>query len=1079
MPRAGRSSGSAFGSGGFSDPFSDSDQGRVYTPPSGGAPGGDSGLTPGGFGVDVTSPGAFVASMEQNAQESEDFIAGLGAALFGKDNDSMFGGLPVAGDLGRFAGDNPIVSTLYKTPGAAADVVGGSLERVTLGSPDLTTGYDELPGDIRAEFDKKIAELPEAANHFRYEALKANAERQQLIEPKLHPTIDIPRGSLADSVSWFLGDILGGAQRDIERRIAGAGKASGMNRLQEIEAIAAGGVPTGILGTGLFAGDRRLTEVEQIAYEKWRGGDWSADQALTFLSVSGSGLSRDKALEIAGQIATDPLTVGSLGAAGLARLGVTGARLAAREAATAQRLLAGGGRLSSTEVGTDLVRLLSKPYQAIQHNALGTAAKATRYIIDPLHAIGQKRVAQEALVDIASEATPRAVAAAYGEANHLNVLSYARGIGRNGELYDMVTEDIATYGANVARRVLAEQHQAGMLAQGLGYDLLQSVPGDIIDDLARGAPKGFTTYLRDEVAKHRVLVWDEAAKSNLARRMSSMYTFKPADEYLADIARMNPDELGLLHAATYGRATKNLLNALGQSAGVYTGELPLNRLVLLNRDTLTTLGAHGILDRIRGAATTEAAVAEMKAAQELYPELRYISIDTTNPARSVERFTAWLENRLADGIMPAQVTADELATLPPQLQHLADQIGEAWTLGFRPEDHLLWGLEFDLDGTYRAATVPWVDHVADAVPAFRAGRVLSTNIAGQPIVGAIARRAAKPLDYIEAGRRTMTAKVSSAAITEGARARFVASAVGKSGMTDREARAVFRGIVDVAQLQKTTARGLTETNMWQQSRHLIPQRMRLQGFGKRELMALVLDAYEGDLRFVGLTQKFTGRAKKLLQPLGGNVAGYISETLYPTVKFRLNPIFQLQERIEPIVLNAQRGVHYALGNKLTEADRLTEGILQRLVDTSVVRAGDIDQLEFSAMALFGDEAKQVLTGHVARDFWNTLSDVQGVKRLNLLRTFQRGLGGKLRTVWERNGARHLGRHPQRILGQGRPSCQRRRGSGPLLVRADALERGQRQPPDRAGSPGGRFRRGDQHCGLAHAGHPRRAAPAGA
>jgi len=1001
MPRAGRSSVGALSSGGgFSDPFSDQQQGRVYTPPTGGGSSGDSGFTPGGFGVDVTSPGAFVASMQQNTQEGEDFVAGLGAALFGQDNDSMFGGLPVVGDLGRFVGDNPVVSTLYKVPGAAADAIGGGLERVSIG--DNTDQYNQLPPDIRAEFDKKIAELPEAANHFRFDALRANAERQQLVEPNAFPTFQIPPGSLADGVGWLLGDLLGAPQRLTERAIAGAGKVSGMNRLQEIDAIARGGVPTGVLGTGLFAGDRNLTEVEQITYEKWRSGEWSADQAFDFLAASGSGLSRDQALQIAGTFATDPTIALSLGAAGLARLGVTGARLAAKEAATAQRLLAGGGRLSRTEVGTDLVRLLSKPYVGIQNTALGTAAKATRYIIDPLHAIGQQRVAQEALVDIASEATPRAVASAYGEANHLNVLHYAREVGERGELYDMLTEDIATYGANVARRVLAEQHQAAMLANGLGYDLLQSLPGDIVDDLAQGAPKGFAGYIKDEVAKHRVLVWDEAAKSNLARRLEAMYAFKSADEYLADISKMNPDELGLLHAATYGRATKNLLNALGQAAGVYTGDLPLNRLVLLNRDTLTTLGAHGILDRIKGAATMEAALAEMKAAQELYPELRYVSIDAMNPARSVERFAAWLDNRLADGIMPAQVTTDELASLPEPLRQLADQIGGAWTLGFRPEDHLLWGLEFNLDGTYRAATVPWVDHVADAVPAFRAGRVLSTNLAGQPIVGAIARKAAKPLDYIEAGRRTMTAKVSSAAITEGARARFVASAVGKAGMTEQEARAVFQGIVDVAQLQKTTARGLTETNMWEQARHLVPQRMRLTGFGKRELMALVLDAYEGDLRFVGLTQKFTGRAKKLLQPLGGNVAGYIAENLYPTVKFRLNPIFQLQERIEPIVLNAQRGVHFAFGNKLSEADRLTEGILQRMVDTSIVRAGDIDQLEFSAMALFGDEAKQVLTGHVARDYWNTISDVQGVKRLNMLRTFQKGLGSKLRTVWERN-----------------------------------------------------------------------------
>ena len=1001
MPRAGYSSGGGFSSsGGFSDPFSEHGSGSVYSPGGGGDGGSSSGVTPGGFGVDVTSPGAFVASMKQNSVEAGDFIGGLGEALFGKKN-SLLGGIPVVGDIGRGLGANPISEAIYKVPGGAADLAVGALQKVNLGYEDLTPKYDALPADIKAQFDKQIAENPDAANHYRYEALKAYNEQQQLVNPKLIPNLDVPRGSVADSVDWLLGSVLGGGQKLVERGIAGATKASGMNRLQEIEAIANGGVSTGILGTGLFAGDKRLSEPEQIALAKWKGGEWTEGQALDFLAASSAGLSHDKALQLAGTFATDPTVVGSLGAAGLAKLGLTGARLLAAEGATGAKLLAGSGRLASTERGTELVRLLSKPYVAIQDTSLGRAAKIGRYIIDPLHGIGQNKAVSEALVDIASDAAPRAIAAAYGEANHLNMLRYARSVGSKGELYDMLTEDIATYGSNVTRRILAQQHQAGMLAQGLGYDLLQTVPGDMIEDLAKNAPKGFEQYVKDEAAKFRILNWDDAAKSNLADRMAAMYGFKTAPEYLADITKMNPDELGLLHAATYGRATKNLLNALGKSASLYGGSVPLSRMVLLNRDTLTTIGAQGILDRLGAAANTADAVAEVRAAQELYPELRYITIDGANPTRSVERFTAWLQGRLDKGVMPAQITADELAKMPEPLAELGAQMKDAWTLGFRPEDQHLWGLEHNLDGTYRAASAPWVDHVADATPAFRAGSVLKLNIAGQPIIGGIARAASKPLDYIEAGARTMKAKVTSASITEGARTRFIARASGKSGMTDAEARSVFQGILDVAQTQGTTARGLREVDMWREVQHLVPQRLRIsRAYGKRELMADVLDAYEGDLRFVGLTQKLTGRAKKLLQPLGGNLAGHIAEDLYPTVKFRLNPIFQVQERIEPIVLNAQRGVNFVLGNKLSETDRLTQAILQRMVDTSIVRAGDIDQIEFSAMALFGDEAKQVLTGHVLKDWWNTLSDVQGVKRVNMLRTFQKGLGAKLRATWE-------------------------------------------------------------------------------
>ncbi|HET7070158.1 MAG TPA: hypothetical protein VFI40_04995, partial [Nocardioides sp.] len=922
----------------------------------------------------------------------------------------IVGGVPILGDLGRFAGDNPLVSTLYKVPGVAADIVGGAAEHVTLGWQDLSPQYDALPDTYKERFDPQIAQNPDIANHLRYQALVAYKQDQQLDHPTLNPTIDIPRGSLADTVGWFFGDVLGSGQKLVERGIAGvSGRQGPGTQLDKIMAVGAGHAVW-------TSDDPGLTPVERVVYDKYGSGEWTANEALDFLANNGAGLSHNKALEIAGTFATDPTVVGSLGAGALAKLGLTGATLAAREGATGARLLAGAGRVSGTERGTELIRLLSKPYVAIQDTSLGRAAKIIRTTIDPLHAIGGHRAVGEALVDIESEALPRAVAAAYGEANHLNVLRYGRSVGSRGELYDMLTEDIATYGDNVGRRLLAEQQQAAALVNGLGANLLESVPGDIIDDLVKNAPKGIEQYVKDETAKFRILHWDEASIRNLADRMSAMYGFKTADEYAADLAKMNPDELGLLHAATYGRATKNLLDALGKSAGLYEGKVPLSRLVLLNRDTLTTLGAQGILDQLEeaGGALSQAAKdagftsqldvqrALIRDAQERYPELRYITIDGANPARSIERFVTWLSGRVESGAMPAQITADELAKFPTPLQDLADQMHEAWTLGFRPEDEHLWGLEYNLDGTYRAATVPWVDHVAQSTPAFRAGRILSMNIAGQPLIGGVLRAVSKPVDYIEAGARTMRAKVTSASITEAARTRFVAKAVGKSGMTEHEARTVFQGILDAAQVQKTTARGLTETNMWEQARHLVPQRMRLAGFGKRELMGLVLDAYEGDLRFVGLTQKLTGRAKKLLQPLGGNLAGYVAENLYPTVKYRLNSVFQTQERIEPIVLNAQRGVDFALGNKMNEADRLAEGIRNRLVETSIVRAADVDQIEFSAAALFGDEAKRVLTGRVLRDAWNTLSDVQGVKRVNLLRTLQHGLGADLRSVFEHN-----------------------------------------------------------------------------
>ena len=109
--------------------------------------------------------------------------------------------------------------------------------------------------------------------------------------------------------------------------------------------------------------------------------------------------------------------------------------------------------------------------------------------------------------------------------------------------------------------------------------------------------------------------------------------------------------------------------------------------------------------------------------------------------------------------------------------------------------------------------------------------------------------------------------------------------------------------------------------------------------------------------------------------------------------------------MEPWVLNAQRGVSFATGIKMSEADRITEGLLQKMTDNSLVRQADLDQFEYSSEVLFGGLLKKTAATpgtqlNRIQSMARSVTEVQGMKRLNMLRTFRKGLGKELRNSWE-------------------------------------------------------------------------------
>ena len=826
-----------------------------------------------------------------------------------------------------------------------------------------------------------------------------------------------------------------------------------------------------------------LNDVEALVYAKLKNGDWTRDDAADFLATKGQAFGHSALENLAGAIVLDPLNLATLGSVTAAKVGAKGlvmaqrlsaaqAKLASvgrtmREAQDAVRVARVGGRgaenlsaarkalrlaeeqfeiaetsakafrayhssgtsirrinvLARAVEGSEKVgeafRYAGKLYGGLEGTNIGRAAKATRLLIDPMHAIDMRMPGVARALDIYAESVPRSVIDTLGVHHYKGILDDALKLDPTRAMHDQIALDLGVASANLARDGVIDLYRSGQMAANLGEDLMKTLPGDVIDVAIQSTKhRDLEKWLRYS-ALERVLIerWDDIAHRTLARQLEQVYHTRTAEEWMVAFKKMSKETKSLLKFASYGATNRALLNFTANITPAAAAALRFNpnRMVLIARGTLTRLGGEAILTKLsKPKLSLKKKLALIEEVQELYPALRYVSIDPANLERSVDRFIEHL--KLTLDRLPMQLTADEFAALGDEGATLKGIIGE-YSIGFRPEDRFLWGLEREAGtGLYRTVSGAWTDHVADGAVAYRPAAALRTNIAGNPIVDLpVVGGVVRAIDHIDSAARLMKTQVSSAMVHEAARKRFLARATmqfEEHGVTERVAQDWFERLTEYTREHPgySGPRGMGGDELYRaiKEKNLIPQPL-LNGeriLNPDDVMRLVLEAYDGDLRYLGLTQKFSGRVKRyVFETTGSNLAGQIAEHAWPTLKFRYNPIFQLQEKIEPWVLNAQRGVSFATGVTMSDADRLTERLLQKMTDLSLVRQADLDQFEYGAAILLGKGLGKTASAQGTRlnaiqRMGESLTEVQGMKRLNMLRTFRKGLGKELRAGWE-------------------------------------------------------------------------------
>ena len=827
----------------------------------------------------------------------------------------------------------------------------------------------------------------------------------------------------------------------------------------------------GLAGTGLLAGDptQGLNTVEQIVYNKIKGHEWTDSQAMDFLASHGSGYSHSAIANIAGEVALDPQILLTAGTLGLGRLGVatgkitsaiegaqkavdtiTQARDAARVAGESAKMVSLGndlqdaknalkiaqtaayrvgrpasklnvlGKLGESKRVTDGLRLMAKTYEPLQQLHVDKAYKAAKLLVDPLGSMSLHNPFRSQMVDLMTETGTRAVIGGLGDVAHAQVVSKLIGAteGASAPVANMFSRNIGTYAANVIRRVIANDQRAGALAAGMGSSLVREGIDQTIDAALHNSPRDFLRLITEESNRFRQFSWNEQDLVNLSHRMEQTYGFKEAEDWLKWLksSSLSSDELNFLHASSYGGMTERLVNGVAEATKVAkaAGDTELaklySRLVLMNRKTLTDVGAQGIIDQIKNATTAEDRISVIKSAQDLYPELANFTVDTSDLEGSATRFAEQLQRRIPH--MHTQMLNKQLDKLPEDLKALHSD--EVYTLAFSPTDDLKWGLERSNDAAGRYAPVGpvWVDHIAPGDMAVGTMQLAATNILGQTLP--VVRPLAKALDYIDAGARIMLRSISGRMVAETAKARFVETAskqYGDVGITPDVAKKINQLFDKAIRDQDIVVRptGYSTHTIWQIAKEAIPVGVSEAEFGPRDLLNLMLRAYEGDVRWVGLTQKFSSRVKRVLS-LGGNSANVLAEQAYPTLKYRINAIFQAQEKLEPWILNAWRGITPAgRAGVLTEADKETAVLLDRLMQHSFIFNADHDIAEYGAEILNGKTIQQMARraegrlGRVSKTLgvdWEELRNVKGVKQVNLLRTYRKGIGAEVRKAWE-------------------------------------------------------------------------------
>ncbi len=336
---------------------------------------------------------------------------------------------------------------------------------------------------------------------------------------------------------------------------------------------------------------------------------------------------------------------------------------------------------------------------------------------------------------------------------------------------------------------------------------------------------------------------------------------------------LSEDELSLLDFQHYGAVTKDLIAARG-AAAAEGGFDQVDRVTFIGPRQLTRQTLKDLDKAVRkGQATLVRGMVERF--DDLY---RIFDLEQTD-----ELLLKQLRDTIDQLVDHTPQALTDIDQLPTALREWAGKYGAmGYHLGLRPDDDTLMRPLTDKAGRIVGVN-PWVDLVDE-------------------------KTARQTITRLKVMQRGMFNHISGSSVVRDAQHRFIRMGAERYGLPETALEGLFSKVMKTASHAETTPRGLSHTEMYRAALDTrLPKGMRGR-MTERDFAELVLEAHEGSLSKVGLTQKFTGKVKSTAQMVtGNNFIGQLAERIYPLTRFKINPFFQYQEMIETPFFMLLRG----------------------------------------------------------------------------------------------------------------------------------------------------------------------------
>ena len=346
-----------------------------------------------------------------------------------------------------------------------------------------------------------------------------------------------------------------------------------------------------------------------------------------------------------------------------------------------------------------------------------------------------------------------------------------------------------------------------------------------------------------------------------------------------------------------------------------------SRVTLMSEHHLTEADAKVVLKDIAlGLKGDRDAIARVRDATGRFADLRRnfagLKVVEEGEIELLRQVQTHLRELIKAEALPTILTDAALRRLAPEV---ADYLRDAATrledggyrAGLMPSPERVWQPTMDKAGNY-VGYHPWMDIA-----------VSPTDVYAPTRLDVLREHAFKPIRAENVLRES--------------RSKFVRKAVRTYGYDRRSAAVIFEAIRQAGRERLATARGFTHAELLEIAKNAdIPPEMKNK-LGGKDLAFLVAQAMEGDLSQVGLTAKVTGIMKTQSADYG-NFMGVLAEKIYPLVRFQLNPVFLVQEWIEPYFFNILRGVKS--GVRYTDADVENHAVIEQLNRGNLLTDGE-------------------------------------------------------------------------------------------------------------------------------------------